>query len=73
MDNAWSDLANDQKCAQSVSYATSVNPRANYREAGRWSNVPKGCFIYDSGSMFFNSYSSGKAKSDARSICLKGT
>ena len=58
-DSSFMDLSTAEECSNAVNYAKSFNSNANYRNLGSWSNYPKGCFIYDSGRMFFNTHLTG--------------
>ena len=57
-----------------VKYATSIGfyPLARYGGEGSWSWNPKGCYIHDSGTMYFNTHSTGGVPSIFTSICSKG-
>ena len=76
-DSSLRDLSTAEECSGAVNYAKSFNSKAKYYTSGSWSNLPKGCYIYDyidSGNMYFNTHSTG-GKSDSRtetSICRKG-
>ena len=71
-ENLLGDLSNDQECSDAVNYATSFNLNANYVETRSWARYPKGCYIYDSGEMYFNSHPDGENRGETRSICISG-
>ena len=71
-DISANDLYDAIECSDAVTYATSFSRFANYESTGSWDNFPKGCIIYDSGNMYFNSHSTGISASDTRSICKSG-
>ena len=67
------DLSTAQGCSDAVGYAKTFNSKALYKNDGSWSNNPKGCYIWTSGDMFFNTHSIGERRSSAASICMKGS
>ena len=71
-ERGFKDLSTAQECSDAVSYAKTFNSNANYREKGSLSNYPKGCYIWTSGNMLFNTHSTGEKVSSAASICTKG-
>ena len=71
-DSRFMDLSTAQECSGAIDYAKSFNSDANYREEGSWDVYPKGCHIYDSGSMYFNTHSTGTNQGRTISICRKG-
>ena len=71
-DSGFIDLATAQECSSAVSYALSFNIKADYKSEGSWSRNPMGCYIYDYGSMHFNTHSTGIRKSSTITICRKG-
>ena len=67
------ELTNGHECSNAVTYARSFNLNAHYRGVSL-SSIPSGCYITDSGAMYFNS--PGKwptfdrqKKNDTTSIC----
>ena len=65
------DLSTAQECVGAVDYAKSFNNRAFYGQEVSDGDKPKGC--YDLGyEMSFNTHSTGKRISSAKSICKKG-
>ena len=71
-DSRFMDLSTAQECSGAIDYAKSFNSDANYRGEGSWDEYPKGCYIYDSGSMYFNTHSTGTNQGRTISICRKG-
>ena len=71
-DSGLQDLSTNQECSDAFNYAKSFNGNAQYVGSGYWSRNHKGCFIYDSGLMGFNTHYSGNNRADQRSICRKG-
>ena len=71
-DNGFIDLSNDQECLDAVNYAKSFNREANYIKEVSREFDPKGCFIYETGNMFFNLHSTGRNNVYTRSICKTG-
>ena len=71
------DLSTAEKCSGAVNYAKTFNSLANYRYAVSWSESPKGCFITDSGYIYFNTHPTGgenrwEIKDTDKRICRKG-
>ena len=73
-DSRFIDLSTAEECSGAVSYAKSFNSKASFKEEGSWSYNPKGCYIYDSGNMYFNTNtnSTESGKSTTISICFNG-
>ena len=72
-DSRFIELSTAQECKLlGLTYAKSFNSKAYYRSEGSWSHNPKGCYIYDSGTMHFNTHSTGGSKSSTMSICRNG-
>ena len=71
-ERGFKDLHTAQECSNAVGYAKTFNSKARYRNEGSWSNTPKGCNIWPSGDMYFNTHSNGKMSLVATSICMKG-
>ena len=71
-DSALIDLPHEQECFDALKYANSFHSSAKYGRKGSWGGSPKGCFIYDSGLIYFNSHLTGKNLPNARSICGSG-
>ena len=61
-----------EECSDAVTYATSFNVNVSYMYEESWSNYPKGCYVYYSGSVYFNSHPTGAKTAFASSICWKG-
>ena len=71
-DRGFTDLSTAQDCSGAVSYAKSFNSDARYQSEVYLSTSPKGCIIYHSGSMYFNTYATGDRNNSYSSICRKG-
>ena len=71
-DSGFIDLSTAQECSVAVSYAKSFNRKANYLSTTNNSERHKGCFIFDSGAMWFNMHNTGSRSSYDTSICRKG-
>ena len=71
-DNGLQDLSTEQECSEAVTYAKYFNDDAQYAKSGSFKIYPKGCFIWDTGKMYFNLHSSGNNHPEIRSICNKG-
>ena len=73
-DSGFIDMSTAQECSGAVSYARSFNSKARYQSEQSWSSEPKGCFILDDGSMYFNTHSTGSTTFhiSRTSICFKG-
>ena len=71
-DSGFQDLSTDKECSDAVNYAKSFNEYAGYVKSGSWAGTQKGCYIYDTGEMYFNKHSAGNNNADMRSICHKG-
>merc|ERR1711936_1483773 len=50
------DLAHPQECSSAVSYAKSFNAKAIFMSRTDHEDRHRGCFIYDSGAMWFNTH-----------------
>ena len=74
-ESGYMDLSTARECSGAVRYAKYFNSNARYRryisEVHR-DNYPKGCFIADEGSMYFNRHSTGERATSVASICMKG-
>merc|ERR1711936_1187032 len=66
------DLAHPQECSSAVSYAKSFNAKAIFMSRTDHEDRHRGCFIYDSGAMWFNTHDTGSRSSYVTSICKKG-
>merc|ERR1711997_945062 len=74
-DSGFVALSTAQECSGAVSYAKLFNSKARYQSEGSRSNDPKGCYIFDSGKMYFNKHPTGaKVFANRRTIniCRKG-
>ena len=71
-DRGFMDLSTAQECSVAVSYAKSFNSKANFMSTTNNSERHKGCFIFDSGAMWFNMHNTGSRSSYDTSICRKG-
>ena len=71
-DSGFRDLSTEEECSGAVNYAKTFNGKAYYAKLTTNSFNHKGCFIYDSGAMFFNMHSTGGRRSEDTSICRKG-
>ena len=71
-DSGFMDLRNAEECSDAVNYAKSFNGNAHYVSAGFSSIDHKGCFMYSSGEMYFNTHPTGGRRSQSYSICRKG-
>ena len=70
-DMGLAHLSTAEECSGAVNYAKSFNGNAHYVRSGSFSTKLKGCFIDDSGAMFFNTHSTGRHSED-NNICRKG-
>merc|ERR1711936_862782 len=66
------DVSHPQECSAAVSYAKSFNSKAIFMSRTDHSDRHKGCFIYDSGAVWFNTHDTGSRSSYVTSICKKG-
>ena len=66
------DLAHPQECSAAVNHAKSFNAKAIFMSRTDHEDRHKGCFIYDSGAMWFNTHDTGSRSSYVTSICKKG-
>merc|ERR1711936_857281 len=66
------DLAHPQECSSAVSYAKSFNAKAIFMSRTDHEDRHKGCFIYDSGAIWFNTHDTGSRSSYVTSICKIG-
>ena len=71
-DIAMRDLSNYQQCQLASTYAITFNTNAQWIAYGLWSNYPRGCYIDDDGSMYFNGHDTGESQSSSRAICKAG-
>ena len=71
-DSGLLDLSTEEECSDAVDYAKSFNSDARYQSEVYLSTSPKGCIIYHSGSMYFNTYATGDRNNSYSSICRKG-
>ena len=70
--STWINLSNAKECSDAVQYAKSFNGNARYSYEIYESGKPKGCFIYDSGTMYFNVHPTGRGAQGTRNICKPG-
>ena len=68
-----SDLEDHTTCIEAIPYAKSLNPDAAYQGTFSSSMAPKGCYIFDAGTAWFNGHTTGSRRSDTRSICRGGS
>merc|ERR1711997_888812 len=66
------DVSHPQECSAAVSYAKSFNSKAIFMSRTDHSDRHKGCFIYDSGAVWFNTHDTGSRSSYVTSICKTG-
>merc|ERR1711874_150417 len=66
------DVSHPQECSAAVSYAKSFNSKAIFMSRTDHSDRHKGCFIYDSGAVWFNTHDTGSRSSYVTGICKKG-
>ena len=71
-DRGFIDLSHQQECAAAVSHAKSFNSKAIFMSQTDHSDRHKGCFIYDSGAVWFNTHDTGSRSSYVTSICKIG-
>ena len=71
-DSGLRDLSTAEECSVAVSYAKSFNSEARYRNVYSSIKRPKGCYIWDTGAMYFNTHPTGGSSSSVASICRKG-
>ena len=71
-ESGFMDLSTAQQCSAALNYAMSFNSGASYQFEDSWSGNPKGCFIFDWGSMYFNTHSTGGRNYYVVSICENG-
>ena len=71
-ERGFKDLSTAQECSDAVSYAKTFNSKALYRNEVSWNFYPKGCYIWPSGYIYFNTHSIGEKDSSAASICTIG-
>jgi len=65
-------VSHPQECSAAVSYAKSFNSKAIFMSRTDHSDRHKGCFIYDSGAVWFNTHDTGSRSSYVTSICKTG-
>ena len=65
------DLFNAQECSDAENFAKSFNSRAGWDGELWLVDYPRGCFVLDSGDMYFNTHTTGGFSSAATSICRK--
>merc|ERR1711936_935593 len=66
------DLAHPQECSSAVDHAKSFNDKAIFMSRTDHEDRHKGCFIYDSGAIWFNTHDTGSRSSYVTSICKTG-
>merc|ERR1711936_385695 len=66
------DLAHPQECSAAVNHAKSFNDKAIFMSRTDHEDRHKGCFIYDSGAIWFNTHDTGSRSSYVTSICKIG-
>ena len=66
------DLAHPQECSAAVDHAKSFNDKSIFMSRTDHEDRHKGCFIYDSGAMWFNTHDTGSRSSYVTSICKIG-
>ena len=71
-DSGFMDLSTAEECSGAVNYAKTFNGNARYVTITDNPTNHKGCFIYDSGSMYFNVHSTGGTCDSCTSICRTG-
>ena len=72
-DSGFRALSNAQECSGAVSYAKTFNSKARIDSTYMYvSDRPKGCYIWGSGTMYFNSHPTGGRSTSVASICWKG-
>ena len=74
-DSGLMDLSTEEECSGAVDYAKSFNSDARYMNAVSLIGQQKGCFIFYSGKIYFNTHPSGfyyVGKDTVTSICKKG-
>ena len=72
-DTGLMDFSTGQECYGAVNYAKTFNSNARYRWELYGDMYPKGCFISESGNMYFNKYTgSARSSFSGISICYRG-
>ena len=71
-DSGLMDLSTEEECSGAVDYAKSFYSNARYMNAVRWTNEQKGCFIFYSGKIYFNTHPTGGRQDIVTSICKRG-
>ena len=71
-DRGFIDLSHQQECAAAVSHAKSFNSKAIFMAREDNLNRHKGCWIHDSGHVWFNAHVTGSRSSFVTSLCKKG-
>merc|ERR1711936_544952 len=66
------DLAHPQECSAAVNHAKSFNDKSIFMSRTNHTDRHKGCFIYDSGAMWYNTHDTGSRSSYVTSICKIG-
>merc|ERR1711936_1562479 len=66
------DVAHPQECSAAVDHAKSFNDKSIFMSRTDHADRHKGCFIYDSGAIWFNTHDTGSRSSYVTSICKKG-
>merc|ERR1711936_966444 len=66
------DLAHPQECSSAVDHAKSFNDKSIFMSRTDHEDRHKGCFIYDSGAIWFNTHDTGSRSSYVTSICKIG-
>ena len=71
-DSGFRDLSTAQECFGVVSYAKTFNSNARYVGKQSTTRRPKGCYIWGSGKVYFNTHPTGGSYSSVTSICRTG-
>merc|ERR1711936_627407 len=71
-DRGFIDLSHQQECAAAVSHAKSFNSKAFFMSRTDNLDLHKGCWIHDSGHVWFNAHVTGSRSSFVTSLCKKG-
>merc|ERR1711936_174788 len=66
------DVAHPQECSAAVDHAKSFNDKSIFMSRTDHADRHKGCFIYDSGAIWFNTHDTGSRSSYVTSICKIG-
>ena len=71
-DSGYMELSTPQECLDTVNYAKSFNSKAIFMAREDNLNRHKGCWIHDSGHVWFNAHVTGSRSSFVTSLCKKG-